>query len=269
VDWILGVMRECYNRIPHGVEFVDLYIFSDSTLARGFLAREVRAMSISSVGFSGRYFAMHDAWKGTPRIVICLDKMLKLPRLVQVGGIRHEVGHSILHGSIEYYVIPIPQPLRELGRAFNLSISYLTNILYLISVAVKDYEVTRLLHEAGYVDDQMEYIRYILTPSEEEIEGWNLARGNAPAELLYLASQLKCLGCAAPLTSAEKLEKRVTEWMRGSVMHLPKEYGENLLRICLEEFRDFKTDTIENIMRASRAFCELIAVPLMERGCLL
>lgn len=83
--------------------------------------------------------------------------MRSLPQLVVVGGLRHEVAHSILHGSPEYYIIPIPEPLRETAERYDLPPKATEELLYLISMAVKDCEVTELLSSRGYVEDQVAY----------------------------------------------------------------------------------------------------------------
>ncbi|NIR87803.1 hypothetical protein GWO13_09720, partial [Candidatus Bathyarchaeota archaeon] len=116
-DRTVAVMKECYDRLaPHEVTLVDLYIFERSSSTEAFLAKEFKEVRVVSAPFDELFFAMHDAWRGTPRIVLCLERMRKLPRLVQTGGIRHEVGHSVLHGSLRYYLIPLPPVLLDLSE---------------------------------------------------------------------------------------------------------------------------------------------------------
>jgi hypothetical protein len=100
IDKTVFIVRECYRRLsPHGVDLIDLYIFERSSAVEAFLADESKSVGVASSSFSELFFSMHDAWRGTPRIIICLERMKKLPALAQKGGIRHEVGHSVLHGS--------------------------------------------------------------------------------------------------------------------------------------------------------------------------
>ena len=117
--------------------------------------------------------------------------MRNLPRLVEVGGIRHEVGHTVLHGDIRYYLLSFPAALLEIADRFNLSFEYMTNLLYLVSIAVKDYEVTRLLYQKRYVEDQAAYVEFLLKVSEDDILSWEISRGKPISQALCLISCLK------------------------------------------------------------------------------
>lgn len=143
---IVEVMGECYTRLrPHKVSFVDLCLFERSSSMEAFFARERGVVGVATAPFDEEFFAMHDAWRGIPRISVCLERVRNLPELVKIGGIRHEVGHSILHGELQYYLLPHLPSLMEIENRFNLPAEYSRNLLYLVSIAVKDYEVTRLL----------------------------------------------------------------------------------------------------------------------------
>jgi hypothetical protein len=146
---------------------------------------------VASEDLGESFIAMHDAWRGTSRIGVCMSRMRQLPRLIQIGSLRHEVGHSVLHGSMEYYVFPINEPLMEAAKRIGLSKEYSFNLLYLISIAVKDFEVTRLLSGKGYVDDQVAYSNHVLRTSNEDLNAWQFSRGNAAGMALCLAGRLK------------------------------------------------------------------------------
>jgi len=167
---VVGLMEECYGRLePHEVELVDLYVFERSSSVNAFLARESEEVGVVSAPFNDSFFAMHDAWRRTSRIILCVERMRSsLPKLVQEGGIRHEVGHSVLHGDLRFYLLPVSPAFLELADSFGFSREYAANLLYLVSIAVKDYEVSRLLTERGYIEDQLTYARHLLTVSEGE-----------------------------------------------------------------------------------------------------
>jgi len=261
---IREILEECYNRLPNDLMLVELHLFSTKSLLTAFLSRERSDLGVSSSEMGEGFFAMHDAWRGVPRILVSLDRLLELPALVQVGGLRHEAAHSILHGSPEYYIFPMPPSLAELGRRFSLSLEVLTDLLYLLSIAVKDYEATRLLYGGGYVEDQAEYVQYLLEPSGEEVAAWSLSRGRAVAELLYLASQFKVLACASPLLEDNSLKGVIFERMRGAVAHLPDAYAEPLLELSVDGLKNLGDDTLENVNYVSELFCGRVAKPLME-----
>ncbi|MFQ6080832.1 MAG: hypothetical protein ACE5OW_04085 [Candidatus Bathyarchaeia archaeon] len=266
IDYIVGVMEECYGRLtPHEVALVDLYVFERSSSVDAFMAKEYEEVGVASASFDELFFAMHDAWRGTSRIILCLERMKKLPKLVQVGGIRHEVGHSVLHGSLRYYLLPLPPALLGLANRFDISSQYATNLLYLISIAVKDYEVSRLLYERGYVEDQIAYAKHLLTVTESDTLSWEMSRGKPLAEILCLISYLKAAGCAAPFlfdkTYGEEMKRRVAE----SFSFLPTGYSAPLVSTILEGFSSLGADTLSNIDQMACLIEEKIVNPLLLR----
>ena len=262
---VIETMEECYGRLaPHEVSLVDLYVFERSSSVEAFLAKEYVEVGVASASFDEQFFAMHDAWRGTPRIILCLERMKKLPELVKTGGIRHEVGHSILHGSLRYYLLPSSPTLSELADQFNLPFEYITNMLYLISIAVKDYEVSRLLYGRGYVEDQAAYAKHLLEISESDVLSWEISRGKPPAEALCMISCLKAAGCAAPLLIDKKFGEDVRRYLIESLSYLPADLSALLLKVILEGFPPLGKDTLDNIDSMVRE-CKLIFETLFNR----
>lgn len=263
-DCVIKIMKECYERLkPHNVELVDLYLFERSSTVEAFLSKEYAEVGVTSAHFGELFFAIHDAWRGTPRITLCFERMRKLPKLVWMGGIRHEAGHSVLHGGLQYYLRSLPPALRELVDGFDLTLEYATNLLYLMSIAVKDYEVTRLLHERGYLRDQKAYAGYLLTISESDIASWKMAKGNPLAEILCLISYLKASGCAAPLLLDKACGSDIRRRLRESLTYLPKDYSAALMKVITEDFPRLGTNTFDNIDRAADFIAEKIIKPLL------
>ncbi|MGQ9459864.1 MAG: hypothetical protein ACUVRA_01345 [Candidatus Bathyarchaeaceae archaeon] len=265
INSVIKTIEECYSRLaPHEVSLVDLYVFERSSSVEAFLAKERREVRVTSSSFDELFFAMHDAWRGTPRIILCFERMKTLPGLVKTGGIRHEVGHSVLHGSLHYYLLSFPPPLLELADRFNLSFEYLANMLYLISIAVKDYEVSRLLYGRGYVEDQVAYAKHLLKVSESDVLSWEISRGKPPAEVLCLISCLKAAGCAAPLLTDKKVGEEMKRRLMESLSYLPADLSALLLKVVLEGFPSFGKDTLDNIDRMIRE-CNVIFETVFKR----
>ncbi|MEM1990807.1 MAG: hypothetical protein QW782_09305 [Candidatus Bathyarchaeia archaeon] len=263
VKFITGLMEECYGRLsPHNVTIVDLYVFEKSSAAEAFLSAERRELGVGTSPFHEGFFAMHDAWRGIPRIILCLDRMMKLPDLVMIGGVRHEVAHTVLHGSLEYYLFTFPESMLKLMNQFNLSEKVAADILYLISIAVKDYEVTRLLYEHGYVEDQAAYVKFLLK-TEEDLLSWRLAEGNPLLEALHVIGLLKSIGCAIALLSDRNLQGEIECYLKDSLSHLPKNISSMVLNIAKENFTNLKGDTFTNIERTIYA-CKQILNTLMD-----
>ena len=133
--------------------------------------------------------------------------------------------------------------LRELNLLPRQSI---LDILYLVSIAVKDYEVTRLLYERGYVEDHVAYSKYLLEPSSEELQAWNLAQTDKRATLLVLVSILKTVCCAAPLLEDERYGSDVVKAIDRSMSYLPEALSRWLLGM-LKAATDFNYDTHRNV----------------------
>lgn len=245
---IIDTMQECYGRLlPHDVSIVELYIFQRSSALEAFFAKERGETGVVTDFFAESFFAMHDAWRGTPRITICLERMDKLPELVKIGGIRHEVGHSVLHGSLQYYLLPFPPSLVKIASHLSFPDEYSGNLLYLFSIAVKDYEVTRLLYERGYVEDQVAYARFMLKTSEDDMFAWKISKGKPFLEALYLVSCLKALGCVVPLLNDAKMGILLKQELEESLNYLPTDHFHAILKIVEEAPEIMEMDTLRNI----------------------
>ena len=233
---IISIMQECYERIEiKNVEIVDLYIFEKSFSMQEFKRRE-KVEKISSLSLEEEFFATHDAYHGIPRIMIAIDKLNELPENVRIGGIRHEVAHSILHGSLDYYIFSIPKILIEYSKKYLNLEKFFGNITYLISIAIKDYEVTNLLCKYGYIEDQYEYIKYFLKPSIEEKQAWEFVKSNFSLTLLFITSLIKIIACATPLLFTS-FNKKISEDLGSYISYLPIKFQNLILKIVLKTFQ--------------------------------
>jgi hypothetical protein len=258
----LSVIQECYERLrPHEVEILDLLLFADSSSMSSFYSRERSRLRVVSEDVGESFIAVHDAWGGTSRIGVCMSRMIDRPRLIQVGTLRHEVGHSVLHGSMEFYVFPIGVPLVEAAKRLGLSKEYSFNLLYLISIAVKDFEVTRLLSENGYFDDQVAYSNYLLGTVNEDLDAWQLSKGNPAAMSLCLAGRLKDAACLVAL-QAKLGERPVADALRGQLSYLPDPIVEGMLKTVRRLPHAAVGDTLQNVAVMTKVFIEDLLQPL-------
>ena len=139
------------------------------------------------------------------------------------------------------------------------------NLLYLISIAVKDYEVTRLLHQRGYLEDQMAYAKHLLSVSESDTLSWEASRGKPLAEILCLTSCLKASGCAAPLLLDKTCHEEIKHRLKNSLAYLPADYSNLLLNVISEDFLRLGADTLDNINEASVSVVERVIKPILKR----
>jgi len=265
VDYIFSIMEECYNRLePHGLSLVDLCLFERSSTLEAFLSKEYAEMSVTSSRFDEDFYARHDAWRGIPRISISVERIRSLPELTRVGILRHEVGHSILHGSPEYYIFPIPHLLLEASERFDLSAQYLNDLLYLISIAVKDFEVTSLLLSRGCVEDQVAYAESVMKVSQDDLAAWEVGKINPQAKILCVVSRLKDFSCASALMSDEKLREKIRMKLLEGTNYLPKDISMKILKIISRLPSILKADTLKNVDEITKVIVEEMVEPTLR-----
>jgi hypothetical protein len=262
---IKQLLKNSYEKLePHDVQLLDLILFENSSDMESFFYKERKTLGIISEDLGDLFCATHDAWRGTPRISICLERMKKLPRIIQISALRHEVGHSILHGSIEYYVFPIPDILTEILKENKLSKDYLTNLAYLVSIAVKDFEVTKLLCNRGYEKEQIKYAKYLLKTSGEDLTAWELAKSNTYATAICLAGRLKdfvCLIALYPALDSESIKKIIGK----ELSYLPEQILERFMKFVLIFRESLNNDTLKNFNIAIEAFVRYLFVSFVDK----
>lgn len=243
---VLKALEESYLRLqPHDLAYVELCLFESVAQMEAFHARERASLSMTIDAIVNLFVAQHDVWSGTPRISICLERLRALPDAVKLGNIRHEAGHSILHGSIEYYMMP--PSIHTLTGKEGFSRGSAGSFLYLVSTAVKDFEVSRLLVAKGCFEDQVAYARDIIRTSGDEELAWRMSRGNRVAELLCIASRLKEVCCIAPLLGCPVLRGEFQERIVDSLSYLGSGIAGKFLLIARCELPKLGEDTMKNI----------------------
>ncbi|MEM2738918.1 MAG: hypothetical protein QXK93_08035 [Candidatus Bathyarchaeia archaeon] len=236
---LLGIIAECYERLGPPMTFsVNLNIFETS----------------SSQGF----FATHDALQGKPTINIYLDRVSSLPPDVAEAGVRRQAAHSILHGSPEYYKIKFPAELRQVMRDYGLPENVATEILYGAAMAAKEYDVTKFLVEGGYIEDQVAYVRYMLEPTAEELQAWEMAKPNPTARIVYLTMAIRDISCAIPMLKKPEISGEIKKHLEKRINHLPDAYKATIQKIVDEIIQKFSEDTFKNINLIVKAITEYI-----------
>ena len=262
---ILGILEECYGRLrPHDLDFVEILLFENDELWRTYARAERRKAGVASAEFGDAFIATHDAWRGVPRISISLHRKPNLHQLVWEGALRHEVGHSILHGSLEYYVFPMPRALLKTAQEFPALASYLTDILYLLTLAVKDMEVTRLLVSNGYVEDQQAYARFVMKPNEQDLEAWRLSSFSAEARVLCLFGRLKDIAPVVVLASRPQTSRISLKELEESVSYLPEDLSRALLDGMTRALKDLSKDTFLNVQRSADLLVAKVIEPVLR-----
>ncbi|MDK2383589.1 MAG: hypothetical protein QI199_02115 [Candidatus Korarchaeota archaeon] len=180
---------------------------------------------------SSDFYALHIALEG-PTVVVRLD----VPRDLLTASVYHELGHAKLHGHRRYYEISVPRDDLPLGNAAP-------KVLYLLSIAVKDYEVSRYLAERGLAHTQWPLMKEML-PLEPL--PWEELRRNKLTSAMALAAQLKGILFSLPLLGEDLVR---------DISGAPEE----LLEWAIEMTKKLGRDTIQNVRLVARFFYHFLS----------
>ncbi|MBS7623103.1 hypothetical protein KEJ39_05440, partial [Candidatus Bathyarchaeota archaeon] len=259
------VMEDCYRRLsPQDPLIVDVVLFEDTSRMEAYLLIEQDSAGAYPQGFEAGFIATHDAWTGIPRILVCYERLRELSPRLRMAVLRHEVAHSVLHGSPEYYIYPVPQPLLEASAKYRLSRDHILHILYLVAIGVKDYEATEILLDHGYVEDQTEYAWYFCRTGEDDIQAWRIAEGDSGKEVLCLAGRFKDLACVAAVTAHQGSCIAGLTAAKKELEYLPEEAGSRLLMVCASLAEMDRLDTLSKIEAAAGEFSRGLIQPAFE-----
>jgi hypothetical protein len=256
---IENTFRDCYRRFVPRVPYkVEIHVVSRESDMRALLKEDKLRLGITTSG-DEEFICSHDAWRGYPRVICCLEKLAKLNKLARLGAIRHEAAHSALHGSLEYYIFRIPDDCRHTAAIKGLDSTVLDQALYYVSVAVKDFEVTKFLVQHDFINCQFTFALEWLRPSEQDKSTWKLAQTNRQAKFIYLTTLLKPTLFAHPLLALPRskkislehqvqLARRVEELLE----HLGSAEQNKLLQVTNMIVEDATEDTHRNVDSALR-----------------
>ena len=251
-------LEECYQRLPTAdLEMVQVCLLDTVERLRHFLAAEHAELGIASP-LGTEFLALHDAWRGVPRITVCRERLAQAPPLVSLAAIRQQVAHSILHGSPEYYVFKFSRNLMEKGQERGLTPVALQQLLYYVAIAVKDYEVVNLLVAHGYVDCQAALAFHQLEASDEDRLAWRLAQLNPVARLICLSSQLKLMLSIRPLAAKLAVAPALIQQARAMLSFLPLEEQDKLWALTQQMAAVLGDDTHQNMATALRLTLEIL-----------
>lgn len=259
---IQTVMKDCYQRLsPHGLEIVDVMVFENSSRMEAHTSEERNALGAYPAGLDADFVATHEAWTGLPRIKVCYARYRELSPLLRAAILRHEVAHSVLHGSPEYYIFPIPNKLLEASDKHSLPRSMTVNILYLISIGVKDYEALKLLLDHQYVEDQVAYSLHVSRTEKDDLEAWDLSRGDSKKELFCLVGRFKDLACVAAVADQKGWRDLESSPAEKELEYLPKDMRKRLAGIAWALTRMDSYDTYTKV----EIITDLVIRNLMEQ----
>jgi hypothetical protein len=169
-----------------------LTIWKNNKDLQDFYRQEKEALGILTGEESG-FLATHEAWRGFPRIHICHERVRGVPDPVIRGVLHHEIGHALIHGSMEFYTFRFSHRLQEMARFKGLDLHHLQQCVYYLSVAIKDREVVQWLTEIGLGSDQKSLLEYMVKDTKEERQVWVVAQRSPGIKKTAMAAFLKVI----------------------------------------------------------------------------
>jgi hypothetical protein len=105
----------------------------------------------------------------------------------------HEISHAIHHGTPEFYTFRYSTKLQGAGRLCGLDLTLLQQCVYMLSVAIKDYDVVTWLTDIGFGHGQLYLLDYLISDTEDDRRIWEAVYANPAPRKLALALFLKTL----------------------------------------------------------------------------
>ncbi|MGA7676779.1 MAG: hypothetical protein WCA51_00165 [Dehalococcoidia bacterium] len=257
---IESTFRDCYRRFVPRVPYkVEIHVVDRESNMRALLKEDKLRLGITTSG-DEEFICSHDAWRGYPRVICCLEKLAKLSKLARLGAVRHVVAHSAIHGSLEYYIFRIPEDCRHTAAIKGLDSSVLDQALYFVSVAVKDFEATRFLVKHDFIDSQFAFGLEWLQPLEQNRSAWKLAQTNRQTRFIYLTTLLKPTLFAQPLLALPRSSKKISlehqvqlaRRVEELLEHLGSAEQNRLLQVANMIVEEATEDTHKNVDSAMR-----------------
>ena len=186
--WAREIINEADKE--NGPERISVFLWEHIQDFEEFDAREKAELGIATTG-DADFLATHEAWRGYPRIHVPIEKIRGLSEDLIRGIVQHEIGHALLHGSQEFYQFRFSPALQTAGSRMGLDWPMLQQLIYLLSIALKDAEVMRFLSARGAGIYQSRFLEYLLKDTDEENQTWAMIREDLALSRLGIAAFLK------------------------------------------------------------------------------
>ena len=164
---IVNTLKDCFRqfgpRVPYKVEIL---ITDTEAILRDYLRQEKFKMGVLDDSLEDT-ICLYDILKGYPRINISSEKLKGYSKLARLGLIRHQVAHSILHGSMEYRIFKIPEDCRQIAMVKGIELNILDLAMHKLALAIKDGEASKLLVEHNFVNCQLSFALEWIQPQLE------------------------------------------------------------------------------------------------------
>jgi len=235
--------------------FISINIWRRMDELQSFYQQEKQELGIVT-GEDTDFLATHEAWRGDPRIHICQERVKDVPDVVLQSVLHHEISHALLHGAPEFYTFRYSTNLQEAGRICGLDLALLQRCVYLLSIAIKDYDVVTWLTEIGLGIGQLHLLEYMITDTEDERRIWEVVCANPVPRKLALAFFLKTLLPIEALVSlsvegAETIKNQWREaygWLSETIQERLVGFAHNTMAYRDKPFQERMEDVTINLI---------------------
>jgi len=193
--------------------FISINIWRRMDELQSFYQQEKQELGVVA-GEETEFLATHEAWRGHSRIHICEERVKDVPDVVTQSVLHHEISHALHHGTPEFYIFRYSTKLQKAGRIGGLDLALLRQCVYMLSIAIKDYDVVRWLTDIGLGCGQLHLLEYMISDTEDERRIWEVVCVNTAPRKLALALFLKTLLPIEALVSlrVERAEIVKNQW---------------------------------------------------------
>ena len=222
---------------------------------RLFFRREKEALGVVSEGET-EFIATHEAWRGYPRIHICSEQIKNLSRIVVQGAVQHELAHAILHGTLEFYTFRYSRHLIAAGKTLGFDMQLLQQLVYLISIALKDAEVVRKLAETEFESGQIVLLEHMLSDTHDEHSVWDTISTFPSQRKMAVAIFLKVLQPIKTLIAMRnetgncllRLWEHSYDWLSEEERHRMMRFAANTASSTTRPFQNWLEETSLNLI---------------------
>jgi len=234
---------------------ISIYLWEKEKEFQEFDRREKAELGVVASA-ENNFLATHEAWRGFSRIHLSLEKVRGLPEEIIQGVVQHEIGHALFHGRPEFYRFLFSKPLRETARAKGLDLPQLQQLVYLLSVALKDEEVVRRLQGWGLGLGQIRLLEFLMEDTEEERQIWDQIKDLPVPKKLAWAVFFKILLPIETLSRSGGLPasllinqwEKAYSWLSQRERAELRNYARWIIKLPAENFQDWLEQAVLEII---------------------
>lgn len=256
---VLNTLKDCYKRFGSRTPYrIEVLLTDSEAIMRDYLRQEKFSLGIIDDSYEDDV-CLYDILKGFPRITISTEKLYQYNKQARPGLIRHQAAHSVLHGSLEYRIFKIPEECRQIAMVKNIDDATLEQAIHKLSLAIKDFEASKLLSQNNYVNCQIAFALEWIHPAPVIRQPQKAPAADRQAKFINQIMLLKPILFSQPLIVLPKSKKiglepqimlgrRIEEVIEGLEQHEQAK----LLQVASSIADSLSGDTHDNVDTALR-----------------